>query len=268
MTPPYYAVPPPPPPARSRTGLVVAVISVVAVLVVGAIAVGVIFVGANLLNRATHRAGPVVESTAVTSTSGATVFSDDFHDQTSGWTTSSLPSGTTFSYGAGGYIVVAKGTLDHFADAPYTTPVGQIAIAVTATQSTDAPAGAGYGVSCWRGAGAAELRYDFLLTAAGEWSVDRRDGGVLTRALVLKQGATGAKVGSTPVVVTGMCAALADGHTVRLVMFAGSDKVADMTDTANALPDAGWQADLVLTSSEIHDSTVTITRFEVRDLAR
>jgi hypothetical protein len=265
---PHYAAPPPPPPARSRTGLVVAVISVVTVLVVAAIAVGVIFVGVNLQKRTPHQAGPVVESTAVTSTSGKTVFSDDFRDPTSGWTTASLPSGTTFSYGAGGYIVVAKGTLDHFADAPYTTPVAQIAIAVTATQSTDAPVGAGYGVSCWRGADATELRYDFLLTAAGEWSVDRRDGGVLTSALMLKQGGTTTRPGSTPVVITGMCATLADGHTVRLVMFAGPDRVADLTDNANALPDAGWQADLVLTSAEIHDSTVTITHFEVRDLAR
>jgi hypothetical protein len=265
---PHYAAPPPPPPARSRTGLVVAVISVVTVLVVAAIAVGVIFVGVSLVKRAAQLAGPVVESTDVTSTSGKIVFSDDFRDPTSGWTTDSLPSGTTFSYGAPGYVVVAKGTLDHFADAPYTTPVAQIAIAVTATQSTDAPVGAGYGVSCWRGADATELRYDFLLTAAGEWSVDRRDGGVLTSALMLKQGGTTTRPGSTPVVITGMCATLADGHTVRLVMFAGPDRVADLTDNANALPDAGWQADLVLTSAEIHDSTVTITHFEVRDLAR
>jgi len=265
---PNYSAPPPPPPARSRTGLVVAVISVVTVLVVAAIAVGVIFVGVNLVKRAAQPAGPVVESTNVTSTSGKTVFSDDFRDPTSGWTTDSLPSGTTFSYSATGYVVVAKGTLDHFADAPYTTAVGQIAIAVTATQSTDAPVGAGYGVSCWRGASTTELRYDFLLTAAGEWSVDRRDGGVLTSALILKQGTTAARPGSTPVGVTGMCATLADGHTVRLVMFAGTDRVADITDNANALPDVGWQADLVLTSSEIHDSTVTVTHFEVRDLAR
>jgi hypothetical protein len=246
----------------------VAIVSVVALLVVAAIAVGVIFVGANLSKRIPQPTGPVVGSTTVTSTFGKTVFSDDFHDPASGWTTNSLPSGTTFSYAADGYVVVAKGTLDHFADAPYTTPVAQIAIGVTATQSTDAPAGAGYGVSCWRGIDAAELRYDFLLTAAGEWSVDRRDGGVLTSALILKQGATTAKPGSTPLVVTGMCATLADGHTVRLVMFAGPNKIADMTDNANALPDAGWQADLVTTSSEIHDSTVTVTHFEVRDLAR
>jgi hypothetical protein len=246
----------------------VAVISVVAVLVVAAIAVGVIFVGVNLVKRNTQPNGPVVQSTAVVSTSGKTVFSDDFHDPSSGWTTASLPSGTTFSYGADGYVVVAMGTLDHFANAPYTTPVSQIAIAVNATQSADAPVGAGYGVSCWRGTDTAEIRYDFVLTAAGQWSVDRRDGGVLTQALILKEGTAPVQLGSTPVVVTGMCATLADGHTVRLVMFAGSDKVADITDSATALPDAGWQADLVLTSSEIHASTVTVAHFEVRDLAR
>jgi hypothetical protein len=51
-------------------------------------------------------------------------------------------------------------------------------------------------------------------------------------------------------------------------MFVGSDRVADITDSATAVPDAGWQADLALTSSEIHDSTVTVAHFEVRDLAR
>ena len=65
-----------------------------------------------------------------------------------------------------------------------------------------------------------------------------------------------------------MCATLADEHTVRRLMFAGTEKVADLTDSAVALPDNGWQADLMLTSSELHVSTVTVTRFEVRDLAR
>ena len=74
---------PPPPPARSRTGLVVAVVSVVALLVVAAIAVGVVFVGVNVLKRTSRTAGPVVTSTSVTSTSGKTVFTDDFRDPTS-----------------------------------------------------------------------------------------------------------------------------------------------------------------------------------------
>lgn len=271
-----YPPPPPdhpiyqaaPPPRRTRSGLVIGVISAIAVLVVAAIAIGVVFVGVNVLRRTNHTTGPVDVSTVVTSTSGKTVFSDDFHDPTSGWTTNALPSGTTFKYAAGTYVVVAKGSLDHFAGSPYSTPVAQIAISVTATQSTDSPVAAGYGVSCWRGLDQAELRYDFLLRSGGDWTVDRRDGGVLTKALILKQGTSSATLGGPPLAVEGMCATLADGHTVRLLMFAGAQKLADITDNAAALPDAGWQADLVLTSSASHDSTVTVTRFEVRDLAR
>jgi hypothetical protein len=257
---------PPPKPRRSRSRLFVGVVSVVALLVIAAIAVGVILVGVNLLKRTLHTGGPVVASTNLTSTSGKVVFSDDFRDPNSGWTTSSLPSGTTFGYAPQGYVVVARGELDHFANSPYTTPVAQIAISVTATQSADAPVGAGYGVSCWRGQDTTELRYDFVMTSAGSWSIDRRDGGVLTAPLILKRGTSTAKLGATPLAIEGMCATLADQHTVRLVMFAGKDKIADITDSSNAMPDAGWQADLTLTSSAIHDSTVVVTHFEERDL--
>jgi hypothetical protein len=196
------------------------------------------------------------------------VFSDDFHDSSSGWTTDSLPSGTSFKYTPDGYVVVGKGTLDHFAGAPYSTPVAQVAISVKATQSADAPVAAGYGVSCWRGVDSAELRYDFIVSTAGDWTVDRRDGGVLTRPLVLKQGTSSVVLGATPVTVEGMCATMPDQHGVRLLLFAGTQKIADFTDSATTLPDSGWQADLMLTSSAIHDSTVTVTHFEVRDLAR
>ena len=257
---------PPPAPAGSRTGPLVRAASLVALLVVAAIAVGVILVGVDAVKRTAHTAGPVVASTALTSTSGITVYSDSFRDPGSGWRTDSLPSGTTFGYAPGGYVVVAKGELEHFADSPYSKPVAQIAISVTATQSADAPVGAGYGVSCWRGQDAAELRYDFAMTSAGDWTIVRRDGGVLTTPLVLKRGTSTASLGGTPMTIEGMCATLADQHSVRLAMFAGKDKIADITDSADAMPDAGWQADLTLTSSAIHDSTVTVTHFEERDL--
>lgn len=249
-------------------GLLVGIVSAVALLVVAAIAVGVIFVGLNTLKRTPQTSGPVDASTPLSSTSGKAVFSDDFRDPSSAWTTDTLPSGTTFTYAPQGYVVVARGALDHFAGAPYSTPVQQIAISVTATQSADAPAGAGFGVSCWRGLDTAELRYDFVITSAGQWEVDRRDGGVLTKALVIKKGTSSARPGGTPLAIEGMCATLADQHTLRLLMFAGKDKLADIIDSANAMPDVGWQADLMLTSSGAHASTVTVTHFEVRDLQR
>ena len=106
------------------------------------------------------------------------------------------------------------------------------------------------------------------MTSAGTWTIDRRDGGLLTKPLILKRGSSSARLGSTSFAIEGMCATLADEHTVRLLMFAGKEKIADITDTAVAMPDIGWQADLVLASSDIHDSTVTATHFEVRDLQR
>jgi hypothetical protein len=195
------------------------------------------------------------------------VYSDDFGDSTSGWTTETLPSGTTFSYSAAGYVIVAKGSLDHFATAPYEKPVQQVAISVTAAQSDDAPVGAGYGVSCWRGKDAAELRYDFIITTAGDWDVERRDGGFATKPLVLKRGTSSATLSSTPLVVEGMCATMADLQTTRLLLFAGTQKLADVTDTAPVVPDAGWLADLIVSSDQIHPSIVTATHFEVRDLS-
>ena len=248
--------------------MVLVIGAVVALVVVVAITVGAVFLGPGVPGLAPAAGGPVTASATVAARQGAVVFSDDFHDASSGWTTETLPSGTTFSYSTKGYVIVAKGTIDHFASAPYETPVKQVAISVTATQSSDAPIGAGYGVSCWRGTGAAELRYDFVVTGGGAWQVDRRTGGIPTKSVILKQGKSTIKLGSAPLAVQGMCATLADLHTTRLILFAGTQNLADVRDTVTAMPDAGWQTDLVVTSEDIHPSTVTTTRFEVRDLAR
>jgi hypothetical protein len=259
---------PPPPSPLSRVGMFVIIGAVVALLVVVAIAVGVVLLGSGAPGLAPPALGSVSASATVTAGRGAVVFADDLHDPSSGWTTETLPSGTTFSYTTAGYVIVAKGTVDHFASAPYQTPVQQVATSVAATQSSNAPIGAGYGVSCWRGAGASELRYDFVMTTGGAWQVDRRNGGIPTKPVILKQGKSSVRLGSAPLAVQGMCATLADLHTTRLVLFAGTQSLADFTDAATAMPDAGWLSDLLVTSEDIHASTVTATHFEVRDLAR
>jgi hypothetical protein len=248
----------------------IAIVAVVTVLTLVAVVVGVVVIGLRTAkpNAVTAAAGPMTASTAATANRGTVVYSDDFHDSTSGWTTETLPSGTTFSYSPAGYVVVAKGTLNHFATSPYDTPVQQVAIAVTATQSSDAPSGAGYGVSCWRGTDTAELRYDFIVTTAGDWEVDRIDGGLTSAPQVLKSGTSSFSLGSTPLMIHGMCATLSDLRTTRLVLFLGTQEIADFTDTANAMPDAGWQSDLIVSSDTVRTSTVTATLFEVRDLAR
>jgi hypothetical protein len=255
------------PPQQSRSGLLIAIVALIAFLALGGAAAGVVFVGLRATKHPPAAAGPLTASTAVKSNRGTVVYSDDFTDSTSGWTTETLPSGTTFSYSAGGYVIVAKGSLDHFATAPYEKSVQQVAISITASQSDDAPVGAGYGVSCWRGKDASELRYDFIITTAGDWEVERRDGGFATQPLVLKRGTAAFTLSSTPLVVEGMCATLADLQTTRLLLFAGTQKLADLTDTTSVVPDAGWLPDLIVTSDQIHPSIVTATRFEVRDLS-
>jgi hypothetical protein len=259
-----------PPPARptSRAGPVIVIAALAALLMVVVIATAVVVLWSGAPQVGVVGPGPIDDSTAVTAGRGTVVFSDDFRNASSGWTTETLPSGTTFSYKAAGYVIVAKGTVDHFATAPYEMPLQQMAISVTATQSTDAPIGAGYGVSCWRGAGKSELRYDFVITTAGEWQVSRRDGGIPTQPAILKRGKASVTLGSTSLAVLGMCATLADRHSIRLVLFAGQQKLADITDRATAMPDAGWLPDLMVTSEDLHSSIVTATRFEVRDLAR
>src|ERR1700716_1216905 len=176
---------PPPPlqspvrPARasSRTGVFIAIVAAVTLLTAAGIAVGVAVVGMGALKTTAALPRPLTQLTTVAANHGGVVFSDDFHDSRSGWTTETLPSGTNFTYAATGYVIVAKGSLDHYAASPYRRPVQQVAISVTATQSSDAPAGPRHGVSCWRGADASELRYDFIVTTAGDWEVDRRVGG-------------------------------------------------------------------------------------------
>jgi hypothetical protein len=243
--------------------------AMVALLVVVLVTVGVVLLGTGApgLAPAPKTLGPISASSTLTAQRGTVVFSDDFHSASSGWSTETLPSGTTFSYAAGGYLIVGRGAVDHFADAPFQTQVQQVAISVTATQSTDSPIGAGYGVSCWRGTGAAELRYDFLVSTGGDWHVDRRQGGIPTTPQILMQGKSAVRLGSTPLAVQGMCATLADQKTTRLVLFAGTQRLADIVDSTTAMPDAGWLSDLLVTSEALHSSTVTATHFEVRDLA-
>jgi hypothetical protein len=241
----------------------------VAVLTVVGVGVAAVVVG---LRTGQHTArpspsGPVTASTAVTVNRGTLVYSDDFRDSSSGWTTDTLASGTTFRYTSAGYVVAAKGNLDHYAFAPYALPLQQASMSVTATQSNDAPTGAGFGVSCRRGTGTSEIRYDFLVTTGGDWLIERRNGGLTTAPAILKQGSSSATPGSSSLTVRGMCVTLSDLHTTRLILFADTKKIADFADTGAALPDIGWQTALIVTSDASHPSVVTATRFEVRDLS-
>lgn len=211
--------------------------------------------------------GPVSATSQLVSDRGALVFQDDFSDPGSGWTTTPLPSGTTFTYGPAGYAVVAKGDLHHFSFAPYADPVQQLSASVSATESSAADSAGGVGVVCRRGSGSSQLQYEFLLFSDRRWYVERRDGVTGTSVpTVLKQGSSAVAPGSTSVAVAGMCASETDGRTTRLALFVNGLKVADVADVATTFQDLGWRSGIDVASGN-SPATIDISQFEERDLA-
>ena len=212
----------------------------------------------------------IVATTSVLPGRGTVVFTDDFHDRNSGWTTLTLPSGTRFTYGNRQYVVVATGALHHYAYSPFEWPEQQLSAGVTATLSSGGALLSGFGIGCRRGSGGSEIRYELLVTGDGRWFVERGSGAPSTTTAstnLLKQGTAPVTPGATPLTLEGLCATLQDGHTTRLMLFVGGQQVADMVDTADALPDRGWVAELVVLSSASANSTVIVTNFIERDAA-
>jgi hypothetical protein len=273
--PPYpgYAVPP----ARqaSHTGLIVTVVALVVVFV---IVLGVLFVavglrgsGAPTGNGSTTpgvAVGPVTASTPLTAGRGHVVFSDGFGDPHTGWK-STPTTGATYNYANGAYTITGSGAFVYFASAPYTEPRQQLSVSITATLASDAPTDAGLGVGCGRGSGAAEIRYELIVFVDGSWVVERRNGAPseTTLPLVLKEGASATVPVSTPVTIVGVCATLSDGHTTRVALFINGTQGVDLTDTATTLTSTGWVGSILLAASDAKPTTLTVTRFEERDIA-
>ncbi len=198
---------------------------------------------------------------------GASIYSDDFMDSESGWTTDTASSGTTYKYTTEGYVVGALGDLHHFIYSPPHHSRQQLSMTVTAKE-TAAPAGAGFGVSCRRGSGVSMLSYEFLLFADGSWAVERRNGApdVNTGPETLEEGAGNVVPGSTPTTVQGVCATV-DATTTRLVLFVNGSLVKDTSDTSNEMSTTAWLGGLDISSRSSAGQTVTITHYEERDLS-
>jgi len=250
--------------SQERRLLLASAVAVVTVIVVCAMAVSLVIV----TRRPAAAPRPVSQAPAFTPTRGKVVFSEHFHDPASNWGTSILePSGTTFKITTSGYEIVATGFLIHTATSPYRQALQQVGMSLTAKQSADTPAEAGFGVTCRRGTGQSEVRYQ-LYVGGSSWVVLRRDGpsGPGVEPWVLKEGTSPSTAGPAPITVVGICATLADGVSTRVMMFVDGSRVADLTDTADALPGLGWLTGLVVVSSDKAPSRVTATEFDVRNL--
>ncbi len=251
-----------------------ATLLILGAVLAAAIVAGAVMVGSAFLHLKRTQAsrpepalGVVTAATKLSVSRGAIVFADDFQDPQSGWNAAVLPSGTSFGYSHGGYLIAGKGTLHHFAEAPFRTRVPQLGMSVTATQTTGAPAGAGFGVTCWRGDGEDRVRYEFVVLSPGTWYLER-DGGVDTlssRGVVLQKGTVRVAPGASPVTIVGMCVTL-DEQTTRLALFVDGSKMVDRVEKAGG-PGGAWLSGLDVSSRDTGDSVVTITRFEDRDLS-
>jgi hypothetical protein len=236
-------------------------------LVVVTLGLALLTVGCS--SNATDGSRFIDATTDVLPDRGTVVFTDDFHDPGSGWTKETLPSGTHFTYGKREYIAVATGDLHHYAYSPFQWPEQQLGTRVTATVSSGGAQLSGFGIGCYRGSGAAQVRYELLVTAAGLWFVERGSGGPSDNGpqSILKQGTSTVIPGTVPLTVEGICATLQGGQKTRLMLFLEGQQVADIIDTAATLPDRGWAAELIVLSSASAQSRVVFSNFTERDEA-
>jgi hypothetical protein len=198
---------------------------------------------------------------------GAVVYSDNFKDASSGWTTTP-ESGATFAYQNGTYVIIPTGNLHWFSEAPYAVPVPRMSAAVTARERVSAPGGAGFGVMCFQGAGPAQVRFEFLVLVDGQWFVEENTGVPSPSRVptILKQGVVGAPLAKATT-IEGACGTPSHSRMTHLDMFVNGTHVADL-DTETPVAGRGWLAAIVADSRKTAPSKVTATHFEERDTSR
>ena len=212
----------------------------------------------------------VTASSALSPTSGVEVFSDDFTDPTSGWSTGADPKGAVFAYAPDGYTVTSTVAAHWLAYAPYSDPAQQVNLNMTAHESAGAPTGAGFGLVCRRGPDStSNVRYEFIVNESNRWFIERNQGAVSMSSMsstptILDEGALPAKLGTQELEISGICATLADGQTTRLALFVGAQKVADITDVSSVDSD-GWLGGLISSGDDV-SSTTTVAGYTESDL--
>jgi hypothetical protein len=221
----------------------------------------------------TNQPGPdtvsdgVTASSALSPMSGVEVYSDDFTDSTSGWSTGKDPKGAVFAYAPVGYTVTSTVSAHWLAFAPYDDPSQQISLNMTAHESAGAPTGAGFGLVCRRGPDStSSVRYEFIVNESNRWFIERNQGAVTMSSAptILDEGTLPTKLGSQELQISGICATLADGQTTRLALFAGTEQVADITDVTSLDAD-GWLGGLLSSGDDV-SSTTTVAGYTESDL--
>jgi hypothetical protein len=207
-----------------------------------------------------NAADGVTASSPLISPRGTLVFSDDFSDPNSGWDTGT-DSDSTYSYTPTGYSMMTHVPAIFLSYAPYDGPAEQVSLSITAAEAAGADPAAGFGVSCRRGPdSASQLRYEFTVTGAGRWFIERNQGDLSAqRPTTLREGPTHVPAGAQ-VTVSAVCATLADGVTTRLALFVNGTKVADMLDVST-VDGAGWLGAIMSTNAGNAPATTIVSRY-------
>jgi hypothetical protein len=238
-------------------------------VLIGLAVVSLVVVASLILNSSDRTANPsVLAGPSIDPGGGMVVFSDDFRDDTSGWTTGiSSSTGTTYEYSANGYTIVPTGDYHHFAYAPYRIGRQQLSITMTASQTAGGPSGSGFGILCRRGTGATMLNYEFIVFAAGSWAIERRDGtpDPSSGPRMLDSGAGVPPAGPQPDKIEAVCATI-DSQQTRLMLLVNGSVVDDFLDIDYSMPTDAWLGGIITSSRASGSTTVTVTQFEERDL--
>lgn len=243
---------PPPKGGKRRALLTLLIVGGVLVLLIAGLVVGVV------VNRGQHR---VSLTSPLSATRGKVVYSDNFSDPKSGWSTAPSPS-ATYRY-QNGFVITASGGKIYNRLAPYTETIPQIGVSATATVDASSPLGAAFGPRCVQEETLADdFLYEFLLTNDGRWEIMRHQGQPTNPTERIREGTGPVGAGKQPATVVGICATQPGSDLTRLVMFVNGVKVGDTTDS-HTLSSDGWVGGISVDGPAGAPTTVTFTDFEV-----
>jgi hypothetical protein len=204
---------------------------------------------------------PITATTPLRAGAGESVYSTDFvqTDQVfSGWPLGPQQD-VDIELQPNGYAITGAGRYVSLVAAPVDQSYNQIEVSAQAMESTNPPQGAAFGVFCALGG----VAYTFDVNVDGTWSIRRGAAPEIfeTRdtSIAVAHGSAGRSPASGTA-ISGVCATLPGGTSVRLAMFVNGAKVADLLDT-QAANGIGWRAGIVSTDSDLSSSTTTFVSF-------
>jgi hypothetical protein len=204
---------------------------------------------------------------ASTLRAGEVVFTDSFVKPTTPWVSS--PAGSAIQQETGGLLVQAAAEKWSYSAAPYSNPkLSSVAVSASVAVQSGDPQWGFFGVGCDFGdPGDATVRYEFLLDAAGTYSIYVFDGQTF-RLLTSGHAASTHGAGLTND-VQGTCAhaTLTDGTgAVDLQLAVNGTTTANVFDTTYG-DETHWSGGVIAASSSAQPVAILFKSFTITDVA-